>query len=142
LRVLAGALALAAFLAVAFGLARWLTTDNAERAKVERLLAAQARGDAEGMLSEMEGCAAACAERARANARRLRRPGEVQIVAYESETSRALGSERGPTRVVWKTPETLTVVQCIAVEREGSAFAGQDIALVAIGPLRPRTAGC
>jgi hypothetical protein len=131
-----------AFLAVAFGLARWLTTDNTERAKVERLLEAQLRGDARGMLRELDGCDAACADQARANARRLRRPGKLLIVLYESETSRALGSQRGPTRVVWKTPESLTVVQCVGVRRSGSPLAGQDIALLTIGAPRPRTAPC
>ena len=58
------ALAAVAFLAVSALVARWLTTDNAERAKVTRLLQAQARGDARGMLRELEACRGACAERA------------------------------------------------------------------------------
>jgi hypothetical protein len=131
-----------AFLAVAFGLARWLTTDNTERAKVERLLEAQARGDVRGMLRELDGCSGACAAQARANARRLRRAGKLLIVLYESETSRALGSSSGPSRIVWKTPQTLTVVQCVGVRRSGNALTGQEIDLVGIGAPRPRTAPC
>ena len=142
MRVALIAAGLVAFLAVSFGLARWLTRDNAERAKVTRLLRAQARGDAAAMLRELDGCAGACAAQTRANARRLRRGGRVQIVAYESETSRAIGSEAGPTRVVWKTPQTLTVVQCVGVRRSGNALRGQSISRERLSAPRPRTAAC
>ena len=136
------ALAVVAFLAVSALVARWLTTDNAERAKVTRLLQAQARGDARGMLRELEACRGACAERARANARRLRRPGPIQIVAYDSATAHALTTRTGVTRVVWKTPQTLTVVQCVRVRRTGSALRGLTVHLLALSPPIPRTAGC
>ena len=142
MRIALIALGLVAFVAVSAGLARWLTTDNAERSKVTRLLEAQARGDAAAMLRELDGCSGGCAALARANARRLRRGGRLQIVAYESETSRALGSDAGPTRVVWKTPRTLTVVQCVGVRRSGSALAGQSIHLERLSAPRPRTAPC
>jgi len=135
-------LAVAAFLAASALVARWLTTDNAERAKVTRLLQAQARGDATGMLRELDACAAACAERARANARRLRRGGPVQIVAYDSATSHALAPRTGVTRVVWKTPDTLTVVQCVRVRRAGSALRGLTVRLLALSAPIRRTAGC
>ena len=136
------ALTVVAFLAISVLVARWLTTDNAERTQVTRLLEAQARGDVTGMLGELESCAGACAEQVRANARRLRRPGKLQIVSYESATSHALTGRSGATRVVWKTPTTLTVVQCVAVRRSGSALSGIDVHLLAIGPSKPRTAGC
>jgi len=136
------ALAVLVFLAISVLLARWLTTDNAERTKVTRLLEAQARGDVTGMLGELSSCSGPCAEQARANARRLRRAGKLQIVRYESETSHALSARSGPTRVVWKTPDTLTVVQCVAVQRTGNLLGGLDVRLVAIGPSKPRTSGC
>jgi hypothetical protein len=136
------ALVAVAFLAASAVAARWLTTDNAERDLVTRLLRAQARGDGGGMLAELEGCAGACATRVEANARRLRRPGSLQIVAYDSATSHALSSRSGATRVVWKTPTTLTVVQCVQVRRTGSALGGLTVRLVAVSPPLPRTAGC
>ena len=142
MRVLLAALAVVVFVAVSAVVARWLTVDGAERAKVERLLAAQARGDASAMLRELDGCDGACAATARANARRLRRGGRVQIVAYESATSHALSADQGPTRVVWKTPDTLTVVQCVAVRRSGSVLAGVTVRLETLSAPRPRTAGC
>jgi hypothetical protein len=142
MRIALGLLGVVAFLAVSALLARWLTTDNAERAQVTRLLEAQARGDAPGMLRELDDCGAGCAVQARANARRLRRPGSVQIVAYDSATAHALGSRTGVTRVVWKTPQTLTVVQCVRVRRTGNPLRGLRVRLLALSAPRPRTAGC
>ena len=136
--------ALVAFLAVSAVLARWLSTEGAERGVVVDLLEAQARGDAAGMLAEIDACGDACAERVRANAARLRQPGgaKVEIVRLESQTSRALGSTTGPTRVVWKTPGRLTVVQCIDVARTGSVLSGMSVTLRGVSvPIR-RTADC
>src|SRR5436190_13044300 len=142
MRAAAVALGIIAFLAISALLARWLTVDNAERDQVTRLLQAQARGDAPGMLRELDGCTAACAGQVRANARRLRRPGSLQIVLYESSTSHALSSRTGETRVVWKTPDTLTVVQCVRVQRTGNALGGLKVSLLGVSGPRPRTAGC
>ncbi len=129
--------AIVAFLVVSALLARWLQADGAERAKVVRLLEAQARGDADGMAGELEACGAPC----RALARRLRRPGEVEIVRYDSGTARTIGAAAGPTRVVWRTPRTLTVVQCVAVRRSGSPLDRRVTLLRLSGPI-PRTGSC
>jgi hypothetical protein len=110
------AAAIVAFLAVSAILARWLQADGDERARVVRLLEAQARGDAGAMARELGGCDAAC----RRLAGRLRRAGEVEIVRYDSGTARSLGAARAPTRVGWRTPRSLTVVQCVGVARTGS----------------------
>ena len=136
------ALAVVAFLAVSALVARWLTTDNAERDQVTRLLSAQLRGDPDAMLRELDGCTAACAVGVRANAARLRRPGPLQIVAYDSPTAHALTGKSAPTRVVWKTPRTLTVVQCVDVERTGNALRGLSVRLRSLSAPRPRTAPC
>jgi hypothetical protein len=142
MRAAAIVLGVIAFLAVSALVARWLTVDNAERDRVTSLLEAQARGDAPGMLRELDGCTAACPGQVRADARRLRRPGRVEIVAYDSSTSHALRSRTGPTRVVWKTPDTLTVVQCVRVRRTGNALRGLTVSLVSLSGPRPRTSGC
>ena len=142
MRVALLAVAVLAFLAVSAILARWLTTENAERDRVTELLQAQARGDAAGMLDELTDCAGACAERARANAARLRRAGEIQVVAYESGTSHTLTAATGPTRVVWKTADTLTVVQCVEVRRAGNAVTGLDVELLGVSAPIRRTASC
>ena len=131
------AAAVVAFLVVSALVARWLQADGSERAKVVRLLEAQARGDAGAMARELERCDAAC----RSLATRLRRPGEVEIVRYDSETARSLGAARGFTRVVWRTPETLTVVQCVEVERSGSPADRRVTLLRLSGPIA-RTGSC
>jgi hypothetical protein len=122
LPIAAGAVA---FLAVSFFLARWLTTEGREREAITALLRAQARGDARGMLARLDGCAtnSGCAALQRTNARRLRRPGRLEILAYDSGTAYALGAKTGPTRVAWQVPgRGLPIVQCITVDRGGSAL--------------------
>ena len=126
------AVLLVAFLGVSVLVARYLTTENRERDLVYELLRAQARGDAAGMLARLDGCAriAACHAEAEANARRLRRPGDVKILAYDSSTSYALGGASGLTRVAWTVVNRgLPVVQCVEVRRKGNAIAGRTITL-------------
>ena len=130
------------FLAASAGVARWLTADNAERDKVTGLLRAQARGDAAAMLREMDRCGGGCAARVRANAQRLRRAGKLQIASYDSSTSHALGADTGQTRVVWKTPTTLTVVQCVTVKRTGNPIRGIEIQVLGISGPIPRESSC
>jgi len=136
--------AVVVFLAISVLLARWLTTENGERDDVTELLRAQARGDAQGMLDRLDGCAEdpRCAATVRANARTLRSPGKLEIVAYDSSTSYSLGSASGPTRVVWKTPGRLTTVQCVAVRRKGNVISGISVSLTAISRPIGRTAAC
>ena len=142
MRPLVIAVAVLVFVAVSAGVARWLTADNAERDKVEALLRAQARGDAAGMLRELDRCGGGCAARVRANAERLRRPGKLQIARYDSSTSHALGADTGQTRVVWKTPTTLTVVQCVTVKRTGNPIGGIEVELLGISAPIPRESAC
>ena len=142
MRLVVIAIAVLLFAAVSAGVARWLTADNAERDKVTELLRAQARGDAAGMLRELDRCEGGCAVRVRANAERLRRPGRLQIASYDSSTSHALGADTGQTRVVWKTPTTLTVVQCVTVKRTGNPIRGIDVELLGISGPIPRESAC
>jgi hypothetical protein len=145
-RRLALAAAVVAFLGVSALVARWLAADARERAAVVRLLEAQARGDAAAMAAELTGCEARCRATAGALAERLDGPGEVEVVRYDSATARALGAETGPTRVVWQRgtggADALPTVQCVTVRRTGSALAGPQVDLVAIGPPIGREAGC
>ena len=142
MRLVVIAIAVLIFAAVSAGVARWLTADNAERDKVTELLQAQARGDAAAMLRELDRCGGGCAARVRANAQRLRRAGKLQIARYDSSTSHALGADTGQTRVVWKTPATLTVVQCVTVKRTGNPIRGIDIQLLGISGPIPRESAC
>ena len=119
-----------AFLLVSAVIGRWLAADGDERAKVERLLEAQARGDAEAMAGELGSCAGRCVEDLRLLAGRLKGPGEVEIVRYDSGTSHATGSETAPTRVVWRLGEGIPKVQCVTVRRKGSVIAGSRVTLL------------
>jgi hypothetical protein len=136
------ALAVVGFLAISALVARWLTTDNAERDQVTQLLAAQLRDDPRAMLGHLHGCTGSCVAQVVANARSLHRAGPLQIVAYDSATAHSLWSNSGPTRIVWKTPTTLTVVQCVGVKRTGDALRGLSVRLLTLSPSRPRTSGC
>ncbi len=131
------------FAAASFLVARWLTTDGVERGKVERLLEAQARGDVDAMARELEGCFAACRGRLERLARRLRKPGEeLSIARYDSETSRALGEDRGPTRVVWFLGDDLPTVQCVQVRRRGTPLTGPTVTLLRLSAPIGREAAC
>ena len=133
------------FLAISFELARYLNTESQERGAVFALLQAQARGDAGAMLARLDGCAhdPSCAATQRRNAQRLKRPGEVKILAYDSKTAYALGAKQGPTRVAWTVIDRgLPVVQCIDVRRTGTALAGRAITLRRLSPPIARTGTC
>lgn len=138
--------AAAVFVGASFLLARWLATETRERNAVAALLRAQARGDARAMLARLAPpCArdVACRARARRNAGRLRRPGEVKILAYQSGTSYALGSARGVTRIAWTIVDRgLPVVQCVQVRRTGTALSGRSIELLGISDPIGREQGC
>jgi hypothetical protein len=142
-RTVAVLIAVMAFGAVSFLVARWLSTDGVERGKVERLLEAQARGDADAMAREIDGCFAPCRERLDRLARELRRPREeLRIARYDSDTSRALGAKTGPTRVVWFLGDDLPRVQCVLVEREGNPLTGPRVTLLRLSAPIGREAPC
>ena len=136
-------LAVALFGGVSFLVARWLSTDGTERAKVERLLEAQGRGDVDAMVREIDDCFADCQARLGRLAKQLRKPGEdLRIARYDSDTSRALGEARGPTRVVWFLGDDLPTVQCVDVRREGNPLTGPTVTLLRLSAPIGREAPC
>jgi hypothetical protein len=137
-RRVAIAAAVIAFLVISAVVARWLQADNVERAKVERLLTAQVRGDLAGMRAELQACDSRCARLAQT----LRTSGELEVVRYDSDTSHALGSAEGPTRVVWQAGDRLTTVQCIVVRRSGTAVTGPTVTLLSLSAPIGREASC
>ena len=132
------------FLTISIGLARFLTTENAERDAVLGLLSAQARGDESAVVSRLSGCRASpsCLAGVHANVTRLRRAGDVKILSLSSNTAYALTSETGHTRVAWDVPGRLPVVQCVLVRRHGNAVSGLSISLLALSPPIPNTGDC
>lgn len=143
-RLLVIAAGVIVFLAIAIVLARWLSAENTERDRVVDLLDAQAKGDADAMLEQIEGCTArpACVGAVQANARNLRDGGKVDIVAYDSHTSHALGAATGPTRVVWKTPSRLPTVQCVEIRRTGNMLSGPSVTVTGLSEPIDREAAC
>jgi beta-lactamase class A len=131
------------FLAISLLLARYLSTENRERDAVYALLRDQARGDAQAMLSRLNGCDARCRANVEADARRLERAGDVKILAYSSSTSYSLGHAEGPTRVAWTiVDKQLPVVQCVQVERTGNVLAGATINLLRLSVPIDRQGTC
>jgi hypothetical protein len=136
------AAAVVVFLVVSALLSRWLGTENAERDAVLTVLRAQAKGDADAMLREIDCRDDACRQQVRANAQRLRASGDVTIVRIDSATAHSLTGRTGPTRVVWITPGRLTTVQCVEVRRSGTPLSGQSVTLLDLSAPIGRQAAC
>jgi hypothetical protein len=143
-RILLVLLAAVAFLAISAALARVLSANGAERTAIERLLGAQERGDAAGVIARIDGCtaSAACQATARANATRLRSPGKVVLVRFDPSTNFSVGGHDGVARVVWKTPSRLTTVQCVTVHRGGDVLHGLTIELRSLSRPIARESSC
>lgn len=126
------ALGVVVFLVISIFVARWLTTEGAERSAIHALLQDQARGDVDAVVAGLDGCAkdAACVDQVRRAVARTRRAGSVKILRIDSPTAYALGEASGRTRVAWTVvDEGLPVVQCVTVRREGNALFGRKVVL-------------
>jgi hypothetical protein len=114
------------FLGISALLARGLTGAGAERSRVLEVLQAQARGDADAVLADLPACRAepACAQVTRERVAELRRPGDVEILNYQPSVQIALTRQTGTGRVAWRAGESLPVVQCVRVRRDGPVTGG------------------
>jgi hypothetical protein len=131
------------FLGLSFLLARGLTGSGAERGKVLEVLRAQAAGDAETVLERLPACRAepACVQVTRARVERLERPGDVEILNYQPSTRLSLTRRTGTGRVAWRAGESLPVVQCVRVRREGP-LTGGGVELLALSDPIGLESGC
>ena len=136
------AAAVLAFLGASWLVARWLSTENAERDAVLGVLRAQARGDADAVLRRLRCADAGCRALARGNARALRGAGELEVVRYDSGTAHSLTTRTASTRVVWTTPGRLTTVQCVLVRRVGDPLRGTSVTLLRLSAPIERESGC
>ncbi len=138
-------MAVVLFLAISGALARYLSTENAERDDILAVLQAQAKGDLPGMLAHLgSGCrrSPSCVATVRANATSLRRPGAVKILSLKSSTAYALTEATGKTRLAWTVIGRLPVVQCVEVRRTGSFLAGITVTLLSLSAPIGNEADC
>ena len=138
--------ALVVFLAISFGVARFLTTEGRERDRIYDLVSAEARGDVPGALRQMSACDAACAGKLRAYVPRLPKAGplDVKIARLDSGTAYTLGTNEGWSRVVWvHDPHARPVVQCVRVRRKGNPLTGRSVSLLRVtAPLADNEGSC
>ncbi len=138
------ALGVVVFLVFSAFLARYLSTDNAERDDDLSLLQAEAAGNATSLIAQIHGCAASasCVALERANAARLRRSGAVKILNLQSATANAPVTTTGQTRIAWTVIGSLPVVQCILVRRTGTALSGLSVTLLGLSAPIDNSADC
>jgi hypothetical protein len=131
-------------LAVGFVAARWLTTENRERDAIFGLLEREAAGDAPGVLAELHGCDAACAQKVRAFLPKVTGPGAVKIARLDSGSSYSLGTKTGTSRVVWvHGVDSRPIVQCVVVRRQGGPLTGRSVSLLRLNaPLADNEGSC
>jgi hypothetical protein len=134
------------FLLVSVELARYLSASGTERTAVYALLKAQAAGDVQGMLRQLDDCEQRprCLEQVRRNATRLNSGGRPKILLLESGSAYKLRTTTGLSRVAWtalnvKSP---TYVQCITVRKRWSFVHGGEVSLRAISPRIGNEASC
>jgi hypothetical protein len=131
------------FLGISALLARALGGAGTERRAVLEVVQAEARGDAAAVLARLPACAhePACAAVTRQRTAALRRPGRVEILAYDPSVQVALEQTIGTGRVAWRSGIGLPVVQCVRARREGPLNGG-GVELLAISAPIGRESAC
>jgi hypothetical protein len=138
------AVGLVVFLVVSALLARAFSVDSAERSAIITLLQDEARGDAGSMASQIRGCSASAACRARVayDASVLRRSGSVVLLELNASASFSFGATVGTARVAWRAGDALPVTQCVRVRRAGNLFSGYRIELLKLSVRIKTSADC
>lgn len=134
---------LVGFILASLVLARGLSAAGAERAQVLGLLRAQAAGDSAQVLSRLPACRRepACVSITRRRVAQLRRPGRVEILAFEPSVRVTPTLHTGTARVAWRAGAALPVVQCVRVRRQGP-LSGNAVELLSLSAPIPRTGSC
>lgn len=145
-RVLLISVGVVLFLAISGLLARFLSTENAEREDDLMLIEAEAKGNANAMLELLHGCrqTPSCVATVQANVHnpRLLRSGSVKILQLESNTAYSLTGATGKTRFAWTVIGKLPVVQCIEVRRTGNFLKGITVTLLSVSAPIPNEGDC
>ena len=143
-RIVLIAVGVVLFVAISGVLARFLSTEGAERDDVLAVLEAEAAGNVQGMLDGQAGCrrSPSCVASTRANATNLRRHGAVKILTLTSATAYTLTSATGKTRVAWTVIGQPPIVQCVEVRRTGSLLSGITVTLLSLSAPISNEADC
>lgn len=141
--VTAVVLLLVGFVLASVVLARGLSGAGVERQRVADVLRAQARGDVRGVLAALPACRRepACAGLVAQRVRELRRPGSVQILAFEPSVRLTPTTHTGQARVAWRAGDGRPVVQCVAARRSG-LLTGNAVELLSLSSPIPSTGSC
>jgi hypothetical protein len=109
------------FLGISALLARSLSATGTERARVLEIAQAQAKGDAQAVLSETPACKAqpACVAATETFVAKLKNAGKVEILQYRPSVNLPLTTQTATGRVAWRAGTNTPVVQCVRVRREG-----------------------
>jgi hypothetical protein len=143
-RIAVVVLAVVLFLAISALLARFLSSENAERDDILAVLQAQARGESAREVALLGDCpeGSACAAVVHRSAAQLRRAGPVKIISLKSANSSALSGTGGTMRVAWTVIGRLPVVQCVRVHRSGGFFSGITVRLLSLSAPIPNEGDC
>lgn len=138
------AVALLVVLAGGFAITRWLSTENRERDALYTLVRAEAAGNADAVLKQLDGCDAACAAKVRAFVPRTAGSGAVKIAMLSSRTQYTFGDKTGVSRVVWVHGiDSRPIVQCVVVRRHGGPLTERSVSLLRLGaPLADNEDSC
>jgi hypothetical protein len=136
--------AIVLFLVISALLARVFSANSAEQSAVTSLVQAQAGGDVNAIISEIQGCRTdpSCRQRAAVNAAALRHAGSVSIITFQPSTSFSLGGTEGTARVAWTVGGSLPIVQCVKVRRAGNPISGLRVELLEVSRRIQSDAAC
>lgn len=132
------------FLVISAVLARVFSANSAEQSAITSLVAAEARGDVNAVIDQVEGCRTdlSCRQRATVNAAALKRAGDVSIIQLQPSTSFSLGGTEGTARVAWNAGGSLPIVQCVKVRRAGNPISGLSVQLLVVSKRIASDAAC
>jgi hypothetical protein len=131
-------------LAGGFAATRWLSTENRERDTLYDLVRAEASGNPDAVLKQLDACDAQCAAKVRAFVPRTKGAGAVKIAMLSSRTQYTFGDKTGVSRVVWVHGVTSRpIVQCVVVRRHGGPLTERSVSLLRLGaPLADNEDSC
>jgi hypothetical protein len=133
------------FLLISALLARIFSADSAQRAAIIAVLQDQAQGDANAVISKIQGCdaSAACRERAAYNATHLKAAGPVSVLTLQTAAGGlSFGNSEGVARVAWRIGSGLPIVQCFRVRRAGNPITGLHVQLITVSKRIPSESDC